>query len=79
MVISHGLWDDPESFEGWGEVLLQPGTVLLPDHPGSDFNQQQSMLAGDHRPGPEELRLRPLDVTALLDAIDQGQLLAVNR
>ena len=77
-VISHGLWDDPESFEGWGEVLVSAGyTVLLPDHPGSDFNQQQSMLAGDQPPpGPEELRLRPLDVTALLDAIDQGRLLA---
>lgn len=78
VVVSHGLWDDPESFEGWGEVLVAAGyTVLLPDHPGSDFNQQQSMLAGDQPPpGPEELRLRPLDVTALLDAIEQGQLLA---
>ena len=32
VVISHGLWDDPESFEGWGEVLAAQGyTVLLPD------------------------------------------------
>jgi hypothetical protein len=32
--ISHGLWDDPESFEGWGELLAANGyTVLLPDHP----------------------------------------------
>ena len=70
-MISHGLWDDPESFEGWGEVLAAHGyTVLLPDHPGSDFNQQKAMLAGDAPPpGPEELRLRPLDVSALLDAI----------
>ena len=78
VVISHGLWDDPESFEGWGEVLVSAGyTVLMPDHPGSDFSQQQSMLAGDQPPpGPEELRLRPLDVSALLDAIEQGRLLA---
>ncbi len=77
-VISHGLWDDPESFEGWGEVLVSAGyTVFMPDHPGSDFNQQQSMLAGDQPPpGPEELRLRPMDVSALLNAIDQGRLLA---
>lgn len=59
VVISHGLWDDPESFEGWGEVLAAHGyTVLLPDHPGSDPNQQKAMLAGDAPPpGPEELRL----------------------
>ncbi len=77
-VISHGLWDDPESFEGWGELLAANGyTVLLPDHPGSNFGQQQSMLAGDSPPpGPEELRLRPLDVSALLDAVRDGRLLA---
>jgi len=77
VVISHGLWDDPESFEGWGEVLAAHGyTVLLPDHPGSDFSQQRAMLAGDRPPpGPEELRLRPLDVSALLDAVESGRLL----
>ena len=76
VVMSHGLWDDPESFEGWGEVLAAHGyTVLLPDHPGSDLNQQKAMLAGDAPPpGPEELRLRPLDVSALLDAISAGRL-----
>ena len=78
VVISHGLWDDPESFEGWGEVLAAHGyTVLMPDHPGSDFNQQKAMLAGDAPPpGPEELRLRPLDVSALLDAVSTRRLLA---
>ena len=51
-------------------------TVLLPDHPGSDFNQQKAMLAGDvPPPGPEELRLRPLDVSALLDATSAARLL----
>ena len=77
-VISHGLWDDPESFEGWAEFLAANGyTVLLPDHPGSDFSQQQSMLAGaSPPPGPEELRLRPLDVSALLDAVRDGRLLS---
>ena len=77
VVISHGLWDDPESFEGWGEVLAAHGhTVLMPDHPGSDLNQQKAMLAGDAPPpGPEELRLRPLDVSALLDAVRAGRLL----
>ena len=32
VVVSHGLWDEPESFKGWGEVLVEHGyTVLLPD------------------------------------------------
>ena len=76
VLISHGLWDDPESFEGWGEVLVSNGyTVLMPDHPGSNFSQQQAMLAGaTPPPGPEELRLRPLDVSAVLDAVDEGRL-----
>ena len=40
VVISHGLADDPESFEDWGELLAANGyTVLLPDHPGSDLSQ----------------------------------------
>ena len=78
VVISHGLWDEPESFEGWGEVLAEHGyTVLLPEHSGSNYRQQQLMLAGDRPPpGPEELRLRPLDVSALLDAVEQKRLLA---
>ena len=78
VVITHGLWDEPESFEGWGEVLTEHGyTVLLPEHSGSSYRQQQLMLAGDRPPpGPEELRLRPLDVSALLNAVEQKRLLA---
>ena len=77
VVISHGLWDEPESFEGWGEALAEHGyTVLMPEHSGSNYRQQQRMLAGDRPPpGPEELRLRPLDVSALLDAVAQKRLL----
>ena len=78
VIISHGLWDDPESFEGWAELLAAAGyTVLMPDHPGSDFAQQRAMLAGDRPPpGPEELRQRPRDVSALLDADASGELLS---
>ncbi|WP_392351232.1 alpha/beta fold hydrolase [Parasynechococcus sp.] len=77
VVISHGLWDDPESFEGWAELLAANGyTVLMPDHPGSDFSQQQAMLSGDRPPpGPEELQKRPVDVSSLLDAVAAGRLL----
>ncbi|MEB3319396.1 MAG: alpha/beta fold hydrolase [Cyanobium sp.] len=70
VVISHGLWDSPENFEGWGRHLASHGyRVLLPRHPGSDSSQQQAMLSGRTAPpSPEELRLRPLDVTVVIDA-----------
>jgi len=73
VVISHGLWDSTESFEGWGRHLASHGyNVVLPVHPGSDFNQQRAMLSGQlPPPGPDELRLRPLDVKALLDAVSE--------
>ncbi len=71
VVISHGLWDGPESFLGWAEHLASHGyTVLLPRHLGSDSGQQRAMLSGEEPPpGPAELRLRPLDVSALLDGV----------
>lgn len=76
VVISHGLWDSPESFEGWGRHLASHGyTVLLPRHPGSDRQQQSAMLSGKvPPPGPEELRLRPLDVSSVIDAVAAGGL-----
>ena len=75
-VISHGLWDAPESFEGWAAHLASHGyTVLLPRHPGSDRNQQQAMLSGKAPPpSPEDLRLRPLDVRAAIDGAAEGKL-----
>ncbi|MCP9799282.1 alpha/beta hydrolase [Synechococcus sp. RedBA-s] len=74
VVISHGLWDAPESFEGWASHLASHGyTVLLPYHPGSDQGQQQAMLSGKvPPPGGEELRLRPLDVSAVIDGAAAG-------
>lgn len=76
VAISHGLWDGPESFEGWARHLASHGyTVLLPRHPGSDRTQQQAMLSGKvPPPGPAELRLRPLDISALIDAAAAGTL-----
>ncbi|MFM7675686.1 MAG: alpha/beta hydrolase family protein [Synechococcus sp.] len=72
VVISHGLWDAPESFEGWARHLASHGyTVVLPLHPGSDRDQQRAMLSGEAKPpSPEELRLRPLDVKAVLDGFN---------
>lgn len=76
VVISHGLWDSPENFEGWAAHLARRGyTVLLPRHPGSDSNQQRAMLEGKAPPpSPDDLRLRPLDVSAAIDAAAAGQL-----
>ncbi|MFM7264404.1 MAG: alpha/beta hydrolase family protein [Cyanobium sp.] len=74
VIISHGLWDGPPSFEGWATYLASHGyTVVLPLHPGSDSSQQRAMLSGKTPPpGPQELRLRPLDVSAVIDAVGSG-------
>jgi len=76
VLISHGLWDDPESFEGWGRHLASYGyTVLLPRHPGSDKSQQQAMLSGETPPPkPEDLKLRPMDMSAVINAAAAGSL-----
>jgi predicted dienelactone hydrolase len=76
VLISHGLWDAPESFEGWGKHLASHGyTVLLPRHPGSDRSQQQAMLSGEvPPPKPEDLKLRPMDMTSTIDAAAAGSL-----
>ena len=76
VLISHGLWDSPSSFEGWGQRLTAAGyTVVLPWHPGSDKAQQHEVLSGQAPPpSPEELALRPRDLTAVIDAIGKGSL-----
>jgi predicted dienelactone hydrolase len=73
VLISHGLWDEPTSFKGWGLVLAARGyTVILPRHPGSDSAQQRAVLSGQAPPpGPEELSLRPRDLRAVLDGVSQ--------
>ncbi len=78
VVISHGLWDQPASFEGWGRLLAANGyTVLLPRHPGSDSEQQKELLSGvAPPPSAKELRFRPLDVSALLNGIESGTFLS---
>jgi predicted dienelactone hydrolase len=76
VLISHGLWDSPDSFDGWGALLASQGyTVILPRHPGSDSNQQRAMLAGTlPPPNREELQRRPRDLSAVIDAVQQGRL-----
>lgn len=76
VLISHGLWDSPSSFSGWGDLLASQGyTVILPRHPGSDNNQQRAMLAGSvPPPNQQELQLRPRDLSAAIDAVQEGRL-----
>ena len=70
VLVSHGLWDTPTYFQGWATLLASKGyTVALPRHPGSDIRQQHHVLAGQAPPpGPEELALRPKDLSAVVDA-----------
>jgi predicted dienelactone hydrolase len=80
VVISHGLWDSPTNFEGWGQQLAGQGySVVLPRHPGSDKHQQHEVLSGQAPPpSPEELALRAKDITAINDAVAQGGLSALS-
>ena len=79
VVISHGLWDSPTNFEGWGQRLAGQGySVVLPRHPGSDKYQQHEVLSGQAPPpSPEELALRARDITSINDAVAAGQLSAL--
>jgi len=76
VTISHGLWDAPVSFEGWARHLASHGyTVALPRHIDSDSYQQREMLEGTAPPPtPDQLRLRPLDVSSVIDAAADGRL-----
>jgi len=76
VLISHGIWDDAASFMGWANHLASHGySVLLPQHPGSDGAQQRAMLAGTiPPPSPDELKLRPRDLIALLDGVAAGRI-----
>ena len=76
VLISHGLWDTPLNFEGWGRVLAAQGyTVVLPRHPGSDNSQQQAVLSGQAAPpSADELGLRALDLKAINDGVADNKI-----
>lgn len=80
VVISHGLWDSPASFEGWGRQLARRGyTVVMPRHPGSDNRQQHEVLSGQAPPpSPSELGLRARDISAINDAVAKDSLAGVS-
>ena len=79
VLISHGLWDTPLNFEGWGRVLAAQGyTVVLPRHPGSDSSQQNEVLSGKAPPpSAAELGLRALDLRAINDGVAQNTIAGI--
>ncbi|MGF1541277.1 MAG: alpha/beta hydrolase [Pleurocapsa sp.] len=73
IVISHGLGSDRTTFDYLAKHLAAHGfAVAVPEHPGSDANQIQSLLTGldDNVTPPEEFIDRPLDISFLLDRLE---------
>lgn len=74
VVISHGLGSDRSSFAYLAKHLASHGfAVLVPEHPGSNRSQIESLLAGiaSEVAEPTEFVNRPLDVTYLLNYLEQ--------
>jgi predicted dienelactone hydrolase len=74
VVGSHGLASNPEHFEVQAQHLASYGYVVaLIEHPGSNFQQFQDMLAGYTRDffAIEEFIDRPLDVSYMLDELER--------
>lgn len=73
IVISHGLGSDRESLGYFARYMASYGfAVAVPEHPGSNATQIQNLLDGfanDVTP-PDEFINRPLDITYLLDRLE---------
>ncbi|GAB4343977.1 MAG: alpha/beta hydrolase [Leptolyngbyaceae cyanobacterium] len=74
VVISHGLGSDRDSFAYLASHLASHGfVVLVPEHPGSDSKQMEALLQGNASEvsEPGEFANRPLDISYLLDYLEQ--------
>jgi predicted dienelactone hydrolase len=74
IVISHGLGSDRTSFAYLAQYLASQGFVVaVPEHPGSNAQQLQALLAGvsGEVTEPREFVDRPLDVKYLLDYLER--------
>lgn len=74
VVISHGLGSDRDSFTYLAKHLASYGfAVLVPEHPGSDSKQMEALLQGNASEvsEPTEFANRPLDISYLLDYLEQ--------
>ena len=74
IVISHGLGSDRSSFAYLAQQLASYGfAVAVPEHPGSNTQQLQALLAGRENEvvEPSEFINRPLDIKYLLDELQR--------
>ncbi len=86
MVVSHPLASTRANFAYLGEQLASHGiAVAIPEHQGSNTARLQAFLRGEHQNliEADEYLLRSLEISALLDALDQhpdlGQRLRVDQ
>ncbi|NJP12664.1 MAG: hypothetical protein HC866_27020, partial [Leptolyngbyaceae cyanobacterium RU_5_1] len=73
----HGLGSDRTTFAYLAEHLASHGfAVLVPAHPGSDSKQMEALLRGavSEVAEPTEFANRPLDITYLLNYLEQQAL-----
>ncbi|MBD0336251.1 MAG: alpha/beta hydrolase [Cyanobacteria bacterium Co-bin13] len=74
VIQSHGLASGPEDLEGYAQHLASHGYfVAAPWHTGSDAQQVRSLLEGKSQDlfEAQEFIDRPLDVSRLLDGLEQ--------
>ncbi|MEB3217985.1 MAG: alpha/beta hydrolase [Nostocales cyanobacterium 94392] len=74
IVISHGIGTDSSNFRYLADYLTTYGfAVVVPNHPGSDTKQIQSLLNGSASEiaQPEEFINRPLDVKFILNELEK--------
>lgn len=74
IVISHGIGTDSNNFRYLANHLAANGfAVVVPNHPGSDTKQVQSLMNGSASEvaQPEEFINRPLDVKFVLNELEK--------
>lgn len=74
VIMSHGLGSKPEEFAEGARHLASYGYVVaLPQHIGSDYQQQQALLKGLSREVflTEEFIDRPLDISYVIDELER--------
>jgi predicted dienelactone hydrolase len=74
IVVSNGIGAGRDRFDDLALHLASHGfAVVIPDHPGSDYQRQQDFYAGLYKDNFDatDFRDRPLDVTFLLDELER--------
>ncbi|WP_013325107.1 alpha/beta hydrolase [Gloeothece verrucosa] len=74
VILSHGLGSRPQDFEAMAQHLASYGYVVaMPQHPGSDTQQQQAFINGFSRQvfDVNEFINRPKDISAVIDELER--------